>query len=133
VIDARMGGDDQRQVGIRHGILEGGAREGELREAGHVRVVVADLRAQVFQQRDDLQRGRLAHIPDAGLVADAHDRDPRAFDRHPPVVERALGLGHAVVWHLLVDLAGQLDELGRHVELRPAGSAHPYPDRAQSA
>ena len=38
----------------------------------------------------------------------------------PGVVERALGLGHAVVGHLLVDLARELDELGGHVELARA-------------
>ncbi|MCL2770232.1 MAG: nucleotide sugar dehydrogenase, partial [Solirubrobacterales bacterium] len=38
----------------------------------------------------------------------------------PGVVEDALDLGHAVVGHLLVDLPGQLDELGRHVELARA-------------
>ncbi len=50
-------------------------------EARHVRVVIADLRAEIPQQRDDLQRRRLAHVAHARLVADAQHRDARAFHR----------------------------------------------------
>ncbi len=92
----------------------------ELGQRGHVRVVVAQLGAERAQQRDDLQRGRLADVADAGLVADAEHRDPRALHRQPGVVEHALDLRDAVVGHLLVDLPRELDELGRHVELARA-------------
>ena len=58
--------------------------------------------------------------PDAGLVAHAEDGDAAAADRLGRVVERALDPRDAVVGHLLVDLAGELDELGGHVELARA-------------
>ena len=91
-----------------------------LGQRGHVRVVVDEVGAERAEQRHDLQRRRLAHVADAGLVADAEDRDAAAVDRLARVVEHALDLRDAVVGHLLVDLAGQLDELGRQVELARA-------------
>ena len=88
-----------------------------------------------------LQRRRLADVADAALVARAQDQDPRALDRLGHVVERLLDPLDAVVGHVLVDLAGELDELGRHVELagapgevervdREAVAAHPGPARS---
>ena len=45
-------------------------------------------------------------------------REP--LTERPAVVQGALGLGHAVIGHLLVDLPRQLDELGRDIELARA-------------
>ena len=101
-------------------LLQRLALEGELGQRGDVRVVVAQLGAERAQQRDDLQRRRLADVADAGLVADPEHRDPRALHGQAGVVEHALDLRDAVVGHLLVDLPRQLDELGRHVELARA-------------
>jgi hypothetical protein len=44
-------------------------------ERGDVRVVVAQLRAERGQQREDLQGGGLADVAGTGLVADAEERD----------------------------------------------------------
>src|SRR6202000_2994825 len=101
-------------------LLERAAVERELAQARDVRVVIADVCAELFEQLDDLQRRRLARVADAGPVADAEQRDPRAFDRQPGRVQRTLSLLDAVVGHLLVDLAGARGELGRNVELARA-------------
>ena len=55
--------------------------------------------------------------PTAGLVADAEEEDLRALDRLAGVVEGALDPLHAEGRLGLVDLAGQLDELGVEVVL----------------
>ena len=52
---------------------------GRLGQRRHVRVVVDDVGAEPAEQRQDLQRGRLADVADARLVADAEDRDPAAL------------------------------------------------------
>src|SRR4029079_13813731 len=54
---------------------------------------------------------------DPGLVGDADDQHPRPLDRLLALVERALDLADAEERVGLVDLAGQLDELGREVVL----------------
>src|ERR1700744_5983570 len=85
-----------------------------------IRVVVAEPGAALGESLDDSQRGRLADVADAALVADPEDRDPGAVDRLGHVVQRPLDALDADVRHLLVDLAGELDELSRHVELAGA-------------
>ena len=85
--------------------------------SGHERIVVADVRALLAQQLDDLQRRRLARVVDVGLVGHADDEDVRAAQRLGLAVERPRDLLAAVVRHVLVDLAGELDELRVEVEL----------------
>ena len=117
VIDARVGRDDQRHVGAGQGLLEIGVAKPERLELRHVGVVVGHLGAERLQAVDDLQRGALADVADAGLVGDAEDGDLGALDGLALLVERALGLLDAEVGLGLVDLAGELDELGREVQL----------------
>ena len=89
-----------------------------LDERGDVRVVVGDVRAGVLEQLDQLHGGRLAHVGDIRLVGDAEHEDPRALERLArAVVERLRDARAAVVRHVLVDLAGELDEAGREVVL----------------
>ena len=71
-----------------------------------------DIGAQGLQAVDDLQRGALADVADARLVGDAEDGDLGALDGLALLVEGALGLLDAEVRLRLVDLAGELDELG---------------------
>ena len=108
----------------------------ELGQVGDERVVVAQVGAERGEQRHDLQPRRLAHVADARLVGDAEHGDLRAAHGLARRVEQPLDLRNAVVGHLLVDLAGELDELRRHVELagppgqvervdRQAVAAHP--------
>ena len=85
---------------------------------GDVRVVVRDLGSGVLQQRDELQRRRLAQVADVRLVRDAEHEDPRALHRAlRVVVERLRDERAAEVRHLLVHLAGELDELRVEAEL----------------
>ena len=100
-----------------HSLVGSTLRQPELGQLGHVRIVVGDIAAARAQQLEDLQRRRLAQVAHARLVADPDEQDPRAVDGLAHVVERALDLLQAEVGHLLVDLAGELDELGRHVVL----------------
>ena len=107
-------------------------------EVGDVGVVVAQVGAEAAEQFHDLQRGRFAHVADAAFVGHADQRDLGPVDRFAGVVEGAFDALDAVVGHLLVDLARQLDELRAHVELagpprqierihRQAVPAHPRP------
>ena len=57
------------------------------RDAGHQRVVEVDLGPLAAQQPDDLDRGRLAAVGDAGLVGDPDDEHARAAERAPLVGE----------------------------------------------
>ncbi len=80
-------------------------------ERGHVRVVVLDGRAGVLQELDQLHGRRLAPVGDVRLVRDPEDEDPRARERLVgAVVERLRDARAAVVRHVLVDLARELDE-----------------------
>ena len=111
------GHDDGEIAGVR--------RRGEIRlrgqrwiaDLGNVGVVVAHLRPALAQQPEDLERGRLAQIPDTALVAHADEQDARPPDRQPGVVQPALDARQAVVGHGLVELPGELDELHGEVEL----------------
>ena len=99
--DLGMGGDDDREVGALERLVE--RRRAPRRRAdqlGHVRVVVDEVRPALAEHPEDLQRGRLARVPDARLVGDPEDRDARSSNRLAGVVERALDLLHAVVGHL---------------------------------
>ena len=120
MVDAGMGGDDDGEVAALEHVVERLGAQVELAQLGHVGVVVVQVGAEAVQQLHDLQRRRLAHVADAGLVGDADHRDPRAAHGLAVLVERALDALDAVVGHGLVDLAGQLDELRAHVELAGA-------------
>ena len=112
-------------------VLRPALAQAVLGERGHEVVVIGDVRPLVDQQANDLHAGRLAHVPHAGLVGDADDRDPRAAHRLGVVVERPRDRSDAEVGHALVDLAGELDELGLHVELARAPGEVEGVDRRQ--
>ncbi len=50
VVDLRVGGDDQREVGVLERVVEGDAVQVVVAQRGHMRVVVAQLRAEAFQE-----------------------------------------------------------------------------------
>ena len=83
-------------------------------------VVVGDLGALLAQQPDDLERGRLAQVADAGLVRHPHQQDLGLPHGLAGVVERLHDPQLAPVRLGLVDLSGQLDELGGEVVLARA-------------
>ena len=56
VVDRRVGGDDADQVGGGEGLLQPGGGEVEVRQLGHVGIVVLDIGAEVAQEPDDLER-----------------------------------------------------------------------------
>jgi hypothetical protein len=87
------------------------------RQLRYVGIVVAQLRAPRLQQLDDLERRGFAQVANARLVGRADDEDPRAPHGLAGVVERPLDRLQADVRHVLVDLAGELDELGREIVL----------------
>ena len=143
VVDLAVGGDHAGDVAAPSSSSSAPEAEPELGQLGDVGVVVGDLGAELAQQVGDLQRRRLAHVADARLVGDAEQQHARAADRLADVVERPADALDAVVRLLLVDLAGELDELGREVVLarlegevervdRQAVAAHPGA-RARSA
>ena len=101
-------------------VVERDALQAKLGERGDVGVVVVDDPATLLEDLHDPQRRGFADVADAALVAGAEDQDLRSVDGLGDVVERALDPLDAVVGHLLVDLAGELDELGGHVELARA-------------
>ena len=75
--------------------------------------MVSDVGACVLEQADELERGRLARVRDVGLVGDAEHEDLRAGERAlARVVQRLRDDRATEVRHRLVDLAGELDELG---------------------
>jgi hypothetical protein len=101
VVDAGVGGDDQCEVCVLQCLLQWDAREAVVGECGDVRVVVAQLRAERGQQREDLQCGGLADVAYTWLVADAEDRDARALDGSvaeplAPALDAAVGAGMVV-------------------------------------
>ena len=70
------------------------------------------MRSRVPQQLDHLQRRRFARIRDVWLVRHAEHEDLRSLERPlSPVVQGLRDQRAAVVGHVLVDLAGELDEL----------------------
>ena len=79
--------------------------------------MVVHLGAVGAEQADDLERRRLAQVVDVGLVGDAEHQHLGAVQALAARVERAVELLDAEVRHVLVDLAGQLDELRPEVEL----------------
>ncbi len=114
VVDCGVRGDDRDAV-VALGLERRGAHPVELLD---VRVVVADVGAGRPQQLDQLLGRRLAHVADVGLVGDAEDQDLRAGDRAlQPVVQRLRDDRAAEVRHVVVDLAGELDEARREVVL----------------
>src|SRR5215211_8468294 len=117
VVDAGMCGHDGDAVGIRQGAVQLLRGESVLRELGHMRIVVGKLGALVTQKLDELQRRRLAQVSYVDFVGDTDEVHAAALDRFLLRVEGARDLLQAEVGHVLVDLAGQLDELGVEVEL----------------
>src|SRR5918992_6387053 len=117
-VEVRVGGHDHDAVRVLRPL----AAEPEVGQLGDVVVEVAHVGALLAEQPDAPERGRLAQVADPRLVGHAHDRDARSLDRLDLVVQRAPDPLDAEVRHALVHLAGQLDELGLHVELaRPPG------------
>ena len=84
-------------------------------------IVVADLAAAGAQARDDVERGRLAHVVDAGLVGDAEDQDPRTVHGEAVLIQH---LGDAVD-----DVVGQLVHEKAWVEAGQARVTRPQPIR----
>ena len=74
------------------------------------RIAVGDAGAAAFQQQDDVERGRFAHIVDVAFVGHAQNMNVGAFERLGVIVERVLNFVHHEVRHLAVDVAGQIDE-----------------------
>ena len=106
------------------------------RSSGDEGIVVGEVRSQLAQHGDDLQRRRLADVADPGLVADPEQQHPGALDRLLGLVEGAGDPVDAVGGLGAVDFPGQLDELGVEVVLarlegevegvdRQAVAAHP--------
>src|SRR5581483_6784749 len=114
VIDARVRSHDRDAV-VALRVERHGAQPVEL---GHVRIVVRDVGARIPEERENLLRGRFAHVADVGLVRDADEEDLRAFERALRAVVQRLGDDRAAeVRHVVVDLAGKLDEARVEVEL----------------
>ena len=82
-----------------------------------MRVVIVHQRAVRLKLADDLQGRGLAQVVDVGLVGHAQHQHPRSGQALALRVERVVHLLHAEVGHVLVDLAGEFDELGPEVEL----------------
>ena len=86
VVDAGVRGHDDRQVAALERLVEADRAQLGVGHGRHVRIVVGDVGTEPAQERRDLQRRRLAQVPDARLVADTEQADPRALA--PPCPRR---------------------------------------------
>ena len=86
-------------------------------EAFDQRVVVAELRAAIEDQRQDGTGRRVAGIHDVRLERDAQHAHARALERLAAVVESLGHQVHHVARHGEVDVPGELDEALREIEL----------------
>ncbi len=120
VVEAGVGGHHAHDVG-RLQELVGERRGGEvellLGQRGHERVVIGHVGAAVAQKPDQLERRRLAQVADVALVRHAQHEHGAPGDRLAVAVQGPRDALGAVIGHVLVHLSGQLDELGREVEL----------------
>ena len=119
VVEHLVVGDDHAAVdAVVHRLLVD-ALEIEMRvlELRHVRIGVADDRAALRQQLEDVERRRLAQVVDVALVGDADHVHARAVDRLLLRVQRIDDPLHHELRHRAVDDAGQLDEARLEVVL----------------
>src|SRR5262245_45032746 len=81
-----------------------------LLELRHVWIRIADNRAAVDEQLDDVQRRRFPNIADVLLVRDPAKMNPRTLDWFADGVESIADASDHIFRHRGVHMSGQLDE-----------------------
>ena len=110
-----VGGDDLLQPSDGLHALPLGVFPGRA-DFRDMRIVVGNLRAESGEAVEQFEGRRLAHVIDIGLVGEAEDENPAAFDGFALVVEGDHGALDDVFGHRAVDLAGEFDEAGVNAE-----------------